>query len=94
MAGSTITNTGTTNINGSAGGDIGLHPGTKFTGKESMTLSGTVHLTDDVARIAKDDLITAYDDADGSLDVTRIPTELGGSTLTPGTYDSADGTFQ
>ena len=94
LAGSTITNTGTTTINGSAGGDIGLFPGTAFTGQASATISGTVHLADAAAILAKTDLIIAYDDADGRLPVTRINSELGGTTLIPGTYDSADGTFQ
>ncbi|MBU7005622.1 ice-binding family protein [Phosphitispora fastidiosa] len=96
LAGSTITNTGTTTINGDAGGDVGLSPGTEFTGQASVSVSGTVYLADvdGVASVAKDDLVTAYDDAAGRTPVTRIPTELGGTTLTPGTYDSADGTFQ
>lgn len=94
LAGSTITNTGTTTINGDAGGNIGLHPGTIFTGQSSATISGTVHLADSAALQAKNDLIIAYDDAMGRTPVTRIPSELGGTTLTPGTYDSADGTFQ
>lgn len=94
LAGSTITNTGTTTINGSVGGNIGLYPGTAFTGKESVTLSGSIHIADDVAIVAKDDLVIAYNDADSRLPVTRIPSELGETTLAPGTYDSADGTFQ
>jgi hypothetical protein len=94
LAGSTITNTGTTTINGSAGGDVGLYPGTAFTGQTSVSVSGLVLLADAVASLAKDDLITAYNDAAGRTPVTQIPSELGGVTLTPGTYDSADGTFQ
>lgn len=94
LAGSTITNTGTTTINGDVGGDVGLFPGTVFSGQDSTSISGTVHLADTVAIKAKNDLVTAYDDANGRTPVTRIPTELGGTTLTPGVYDSADGTFQ
>ena len=94
LAGSTITNTGPTTINGDAGGDVGLYPGTSFTGQSSVTLTGTVHLADDVARVAKDDLVAAYNDAAGRTPVSRIPTELGGSTLLPGVYDSASGWFQ
>jgi len=94
LAGSTITNTGTTVIKGSAGGDVGLFPGTAFTGSTSATVSGAIHLADAEASKAKDDLVAAYNDAAGRLPVTRIPTELGGTTLTPGVYDSADGTFQ
>lgn len=90
LAGSTITNTGPTTITG----DIGLHPGTEFTGQASVTLDGAVHLTDAVAEQAKVDLVTAYDDAAGRTPVTRIATELGGVTLKPGVYDSASGTFQ
>jgi hypothetical protein len=94
LAGSTITNTGTTIINGSVGGDVGLSPGNKFNGRSSVTMSGAVHLADNAAIKAKDDLVTAYNDAAGRKPVTRISSELGGNTLTPGTYDSADGTFQ
>jgi hypothetical protein len=90
LAGSTITNTGPTTITG----DVGLHPGTAFTGQASVTLHGAVHLTDAVALQAKNDLVTAYNDAAGRTPVTRIPTQLGGTTLTPGVYDSAAGTFQ
>jgi uncharacterized repeat protein (TIGR01451 family) len=93
LAGTTITNTGPTTINGSAGGDVGLYPGTAFPGQADVTLSGAVHLADTVASAAKDDLVAAYDDAAGRTPVTRIATELGGRLLTPGVYDSASGTF-
>ena len=94
LAGTTVTNTGTTTINGDAGGKVGLFPGTSFTGQESATISGAIHLNDSVASIAKDDLVIAYDDAAGRTPVSRISSELGGATLKPGIYDSADGTFQ
>jgi len=95
IAGSTITNTGATTINGDVGADIGLYPGTEFTGKETVTLDGgAIYIADAVALQAKNDLVVAYNDAESRTPVTRIPSELGGSTLTPGTYDSADGTFQ
>lgn len=90
LAGTTITNTGTTSIDGS----VGLFPGTAFTGQESATVNGDKQLAKAAALKAKNDLITAYDDADERVNVTRIPTELGGTTLTPGTYDSASGTFE
>src|SRR5665648_734267 len=94
LASSAITNTGTTEIKGSVGGDIGLSPGTAYTGGETVTVDGSTHIADAIAIAAKNDLVTAYDDAFGRTPVSRIPTELGGSTLTPGVYDSADGTFQ
>ena len=99
LAGTTITNTGPTTISGSSpegGGDVGLYPGSAFPGQADVTLSGTgtVHINDTVAIKATTDLEAAYDDAAGRTPVTTIPTELGGTTLKPGTYDSADGTFQ
>jgi len=94
LAGTTITNTGTTTINGDAGGNVGLFPGTAFTGQETATISGAIHLNNDVASKAKDDLVIAYDDAAGRTPVSRISSELGGMNLKPGIYDSADGTFQ
>lgn len=94
LAGTTITNTGPTTINGSAGGDVGVSPGTAFTGEADVTLSGAVHLNDAVAIQAQTDLVTAYNDAAGRTPVTIIPTELGGTTLEPGVYASESGTFQ
>jgi len=71
LAGTTITNTGTTTINGDAGGNVGLFPGTAFTGQETATISGAIHLNNDVASKAKDDLVIAYDDAaDGTFQIT------------------------
>jgi hypothetical protein len=46
LAGTTITNTGPTTITG----DIGLHPGTSFTGSTSVTqIDGSVYINDAVA---------------------------------------------
>jgi len=94
LAGSAITNTGNTTINGEVGGDVGMASGKAFTGQSSMTIGGAVHIADKEARNAKKDLVTAYDDAAGRKPVTTIPSELGGKTLKSGVYDSADGTFQ
>jgi len=94
LAGTTITNTGATTINGTVGGDVGLYPGSAFPGLSDVTLSGAVHINDTVAIKATTDLVAAYDDAAGRTPVTRIPTELGGTTLKPGIYDSTDGTFK
>ncbi len=97
LAHEAITNTGATTINGSVGsnvgGDVGLYPGTSFTGQADVTISGKTYLTDDVAKKAQEDLAAAYKDAAGRKP-TRIPTELGEKTLKPGTYDSASGTFE
>lgn len=94
LAGSAITNTGSTTISGS-GGDVGMSPGTlsSFTGKELITMSGTVHIADALAIQAQNDLEKACNDAAGRKPVTTIPSELGGTTLKPGIYDSVDGKF-
>jgi cell division septation protein DedD len=93
LGGSTITNTGPSVVTG----DIGLHPGTSVTGfgpgADQVTQDGSLHVTDGVALQAKNDLTTAYNDAAGQTPVTRVPTELGTTTLKPGVYDSAAGTF-
>lgn len=43
---------------------------------------------------AKNDLTTAYNDAAGRTTTSTVATELGGTTLVDGTYDSASGTFE
>ena len=89
LGGSGITNTGSTVING----DLGSYPTTTITGFPPGIVNGTNHAGDAVTQSAKTDLTTAYNDAAGRTPVTTVPTELGGSTLTPGVYTSAAGTF-
>jgi len=89
LAGSTITSTGLTTING----DVGLSPGTSITGFPPGIINGAQHITDAVASQAQADLTTAYNNAAGQTPVSRVATELGGTVKTPGIYDSADGTF-
>ena len=88
LAGSTITNTGATTING----DLGLSPGTAVTGFPPGTVIGTIR-TAAAAAPAQTDLITAYNDAAGRIPVTTVATELGGQTLVAGVYNSAAGTL-
>lgn len=90
LAGSTITNTGPTVITG----DIGISPGSSITGFPPGTLTGTQHLADSAAAQAETNLTASYDDAAGSTPVSTVPTELGGTTKTAGTYASADGMFK
>src|ERR1051325_5318536 len=59
LAGSGVTSTGATTVNG----DLGVSPGTTVTG--SPTVTGTLHLGDPVAAQAQLDLTTAYNDAAG-----------------------------
>ena len=84
LAGETITNTGATTITG----DVGLHPGKTATGFTTVTLHGAQHLGDAVALSAKNALVTAYNDAAGAKPVTKVATELGGTTVKPGVYAS------
>lgn len=84
VAGSTITNTGTTTING----NIALHPGTDFDGQASVIVIGDVHLADGVASQAKADLLAAYNDA-ASRPLNTTGSELGSLLLIPGVYTSA-----
>jgi len=89
MAGSTITNTGSSMITG----NLGLNPGTSVTGFPPGIINGTQHVANPTAVQAQIDLITAYDNAVGQIPVSTVPTELGGTTKTAGVYDSAAGTF-
>ena len=89
LAGSTITNTGPTTISE----DLGLSPGTSVTGFPPGQVNGTVHVADSAAVQAQADLTTAYDNAAARTVSATIPVELGGTTQTPGVYDSAAGTF-
>ncbi|MEU4605549.1 ice-binding family protein [Kribbella sp. NPDC023972] len=89
LAGSTITNTGPTTING----DLGLSPGTAVTGFPPGQVNGTVHVADAVALQAKNDLAAAYDDAAARPTTATVGVELGGTTKTPGVYESPAGTF-
>src|SRR3989338_649014 len=89
LAGSTITNTGSSVING----DLGLSPGTAVTGFPPGTLNGTQHAADTAAANAQAALTTAYNNAAGQTPVSTVPTELGGTIKTAGVYDSAAGTF-
>lgn len=84
LAGTTITNTGATTVNG----DMGLTPGTSVTGKPPLVLNGALHVADTVALAAQADLKTAFDNAAGQTPATAIPSELGGSKLAPGIYSS------
>ena len=59
LAGSTVTNTGLTVING----DLGLSPGTSVTGFPPGIVNGTQDITNAVAAQAQVDLTTAYNQA-------------------------------
>ena len=90
LAGTTVTNTGNSVI----AGDIGISPGSACTGFPAPctgggpgTLSGAIHAGDAQALQAKSDLTAAYGVAASSpCNFNKTGVNLGGQTLTPGTY--------
>jgi hypothetical protein len=86
LAGSSVTNTGATNITG----DLGLSPGSSVGGFPPGILVGTEHINDVTSNQAKLDLTAAYNDAAGRTctDIVTLSGNIGGLTLTPGLYKS------
>jgi type VI secretion system secreted protein VgrG len=86
LAGTTVTNTGSTVING---GGVGVSPGSAITGFPPGTIASpyTTHAGDAVAALAQTDLTAAYNQA-AALAPTQVLTgqDLGGKTLTAGVY--------
>lgn len=84
LGGSTVTNTGTSTVNG----DLGVSPGTAVTGfPPGIVTGGTIHSADAVADQAQVDLTAAYDALAGqACDTNLTGQDLGGMTLTPGVY--------
>ena len=84
LAGPAISSTSGGTING----DIGTSPGNTFTpGTPAVTVNGILHLADAVALQGQNDLVTAYNDAEGRATPTLVAGgELGGLTLPPGLY--------
>jgi Ice-binding-like len=83
LAGSTVTNTGSSVV----AGNVGVWPGAAITGFPPGISGGTLHAGDAVAQKAQGDLTTAYNAA-ASMTPTKVLTgqDLGGMTLTPGVY--------
>lgn len=84
LAGSTITNTGSTTVSG----DVGLSPGTAVTGFPPGLASGTIHKADSAAAQAQAALTAGYIDAAGRSGGTSVSGDLVGKTLTTGVYTS------
>src|ERR1017187_10041656 len=84
LAGSTVTSTGNTIVNG----DLGLYPCTSVTGFPAGVVNGTMHVADAVAQQAQTDLLAAYNAAAGLAPTggTLTGQDLGRLTLTPGVY--------
>lgn len=84
LAGSAVTNTGPTVVNGS----VGVSPGSSVTGfPPGIVVGGTIHSADAVAAQAQTDLTAAYNTAAGLACGTDLTgQDLGGLVLTPGVY--------
>ena len=87
LAGSGITSTGPTVING----NLGLSPGSSVTG--APTVTGQTNIDNPAAVTAQSDLTAAYVAAAALTPATTIATQLAGQTLGPGVYSSLAGTF-
>ena len=84
LAGSAVTNTGPSVLNG----DLGVSPGTAITGFPPGTVNGATHSADAAAGQAQSDLTAAYNDAAGRTPAATVAGDIGGQTLTPGVYKS------
>lgn len=83
LGGSTVTNTGTTTVNG----NLGVSPGTAVTGFPPGVVVGTIHSADAAAGQAQTSLTTLYNQLAGMTCNTSLTgQDLGGLTLTPGVY--------
>ena len=84
LAGSTVTNTGSSVISG----NVGVSPGLAVTGfPPGIVNAPPIHFGDAVAQQAQSDLTTAYNKAAGlTPPVVLTGQDLGGLTLTPGVY--------
>jgi hypothetical protein len=84
LAGTTVTNTGPTLVNG----NLGLSPGSSVTGfPPGLVTGGVQNVANAQAVQAQSDLVTAYDDAAGRTPATTVLGDsLGGLTLVAGLY--------
>jgi len=85
LGGSTVTNTGSTVIDG----NVGVTPGTAIVGFPPGTITGTFHAgpLDAFAVQAQNEVTTAYNTLTGEAFTQDLTgQDLGGLTLTPGVY--------
>ncbi|GAA3088881.1 hypothetical protein GCM10010485_28880 [Streptosporangium carneum] len=87
LAGSTVANVNLTDV----AGDLGVGAGGTISGFPPGTVSGATHNGDAAATQALAAATAAYNDITARTPVTTVPTQLGGTTKTPGVYDTANG---
>jgi Ice-binding-like len=92
LAGTAVTNTGPSIINGPSvgiGGDLGVAPGTAVTGFPPGRVTGTIYTATGPGTVAADaqaDLTVAYNDAAGRTPATAIPAAIGSGGINPGKF--------
>ena len=86
LAGSTLTNTGPSIVNG----NLGVSPGTAVTGfPPGSVINGAIHAADPTAATAQGDLTIAYNDAAGRSGPTLlVGGALANQSLAPGLYNA------
>lgn len=94
LGATTVTNTGSTTVNG----DVGVNAGSAVTGfPPGIVNNGAIHNADTLSGLAQQDLVTAYNDAAGRTPTQSGLASLDGLTLVPGVYSggalSLDGTL-
>ncbi|MGW4465731.1 ice-binding family protein [Micromonospora sp. NPDC004704] len=90
LAGTTVTNTGLSVVNG----DLGVSPGATVSGFPPGVVNGDIHPDDAAAIQAQIDLTTAYNNAAGRTTTGTVAEDLGGTTLPTGVYESVSGAFE
>ncbi len=86
LAGSTVTNTGPSMIDG----DLGVSPGSAITGFPPGTVrGGTIQSASATAAQAQADLTIAYDAAAAQAPDVTVTADLGGQSLLPGVYSGS-----
>jgi large repetitive protein len=83
LAGTQVTSTGNTVINGA----VGVSPGATLTGFPPGVINGSVHLNNSTAQNAQADLEVAFNDLENQTPTVNLTGQnLGGKTLSPGVY--------
>ena len=87
LGASTVTNVGSSVING----DLGLFPGTSVTGFPPGVITGTENVGNAAAHQAQTDALAAYTAGNALTPFVTIPAEMEATTITPGIYQFSGG---